>query len=171
MADGALFKIWCEKAGIPFKADYTLTDVLSTLTVYTTTGVSEARALLKINTKDHSQLKARFQKIFEADWKNKVSELKKKYNISDYEAVITNGTKETRNVSDFSESGKGGLKIILKSEGNPVAFMWMRGSGTEPVFRIMCDVKGSNPDFELFLNRNKVNILVNLKVQEKLIIK
>lgn len=151
MADGALFKIWCEKTGIPFKADFTLTDVLSTLPVYTTTGVSEARALLKINTKDHSQLKARFQKIFEADWKNKVSELKKKYNISDYEAVITKGTKETRNVSDFSESGKGGLKIILKSEGNPVAFMWMRGSGTEPVFRIMCDVKGNNPDFELFL--------------------
>ena len=24
----------------------------------------------------------------------------------------------------------------------------MRGSGTEPVFRIMCDVKGNNPEME-----------------------
>ena len=24
----------------------------------------------------------------------------------------------------------------------------MRGSGTEPVFRIMCDVKGDNPQME-----------------------
>jgi len=26
--------------------------------------------------------------------------------------------------------------------------MWMRGSGTEPVFRVMCDVKGNNPEME-----------------------
>ena len=26
--------------------------------------------------------------------------------------------------------------------------MWMRGSGTEPVFRVMCDVKGNKPKEE-----------------------
>ena len=29
--------------------------------------------------------------------------------------------------------------------------MWMRGSGTEPVFRVMCDVKGDDRDFEIYL--------------------
>ena len=63
--------------------------------------------------------------------------------------VITKGTKETRNVKDFSESGKGGLKILFKDkDSKPIAFIWMRGSGTEPVFRIMCDVKGDKPDME-----------------------
>ena len=56
---------------------------------------------------------------------------------------------ETTGVSDWSQSGKGGLKIIFKDEaGSPLAFIWMRGSGTEPVFRIMCDVRGDNAEEE-----------------------
>ena len=30
----------------------------------------------------------------------------------------------------------------------PASFIWMRGSGTEPVFRIMCDVKGTDAQKE-----------------------
>ena len=116
---------------------------------YTTTGVSEPRAILKVKNNDHTKLKAAFQKVFEADWKKKASELKNKYGITDWEAVITKGTKETRNVKDFSKSEKGGLKIIFKDKDTkPLAFIWMRGSGTEPVFRIMCDVKGDNAEME-----------------------
>ena len=52
-------------------------------------------------------------------------------------------------MSDWSESGKGGLKVIFKDDaGTSVAFIWMRGSGTEPVFRVMCDVKGDNVEEE-----------------------
>jgi len=147
--ENGLFKLWCDRAGIEYKNDYTLTDILETLPKYTTTGVSEARAVLKVKTTDHSLLKKNFQKIFEAEWKSKAQELKEKYNISDYEAIITNGTKETRNIEDFSLSGKGGLKILFKNQkGQALAFIWMRGSGTEPVFRVMCDVKGSNVEEE-----------------------
>ena len=91
----------------------------------------------------------RTQKNFEEEWQKEKSELASKYGITSYEAVITNGTKETRNVTDYSLSGKGGLKILFKNDKNePIAFIWMRGSGTEPVFRVMCDVKGDNPDME-----------------------
>ncbi len=149
MREDGLFKIWCEKAGIEYNPDFTLTDILATLPVYTTTGVSEPRAILKIKNTDHAALKASFQKVFEAEWKEKADKLKKDYGICSYEAVITNGTKETRNVTDYSLSGKGGLKIIFKDKDeNSVAFIWMRGSGTEPVFRIMCDVKGDNAEEE-----------------------
>lgn len=149
MRENGLFQMWCEKSGQKFKEDFTLTDVLSTLPVYTTTGVSEPRAVLHVKSNDHAKLKANFQKEFEKSWKEKASELEKKYGISSWEAVITNGTKETRNVKDFSTSGKGGLKILLKDKSETsIAFIWMRGSGTEPVFRIMCDVKGNNPEME-----------------------
>lgn len=152
LKEEGLFKMWCEKSGKEYKENFTLTDVLASLPIYTTTGVSDKRALLKINTTDHSQLKQKFQKVFEKEWKSNHKKLEKEYSITNYEAVITNGTKETRNIDDFSKSGKGGLKIILKDKGNnPLAFMWMRGSGTEPVFRIMCDVKGDNKDFEIYL--------------------
>ena len=149
MREDGLYEIWCKKAGIEYKADFTLNDVLESLPVYTTTGVSESRAILKVKNTDHAKLKAAFQNSFEADWEKKKSDLKKKYGIAGYEAVITNGTKETREVTDYSLSGKGGLKIIFKDQaGSPIAFIWMRGSGTEPVFRIMCDVRGDNAEEE-----------------------
>lgn len=149
LRDNGLFKLWCDKAGIPYKPDFTLSDVIETLPVYTTTGVSEPRAILHVKTTDHSELKSNFQKIFLAEWDKKHAELEQKFNIFSWEAVITNGTKEVCNVQDFSLSGKGGLKILFKNKDNvPIAFIWMRGSGTEPVFRIMCDVKGNNPEME-----------------------
>ncbi len=149
MREDGLYEIWCKKAGIEYKADFTLTDVLESLPVYTTTGVSEPRAILKVKNTDHAALKAAFQKAFESDWEKKKAELKKKYGIESYEAVITKGTVQTVGVSDWSESGKGGLKVIFKDEkGAPVTFIWMRGSGTEPVFRVMCDVRGDNAEEE-----------------------
>lgn len=143
-----LYKIWCEKSGAEFKENYTLTDILSSIPEYTTTGVSEPRAVLRIETKDHAVLKGRFQKIFESQWKEQKVFLENE-GITNYEAVITNGTKETRGVTDFSLSKKGGLKVIFKNNRmENLAFIWMRGSGTEPVFRIMCDVKGRKPELE-----------------------
>ncbi|MEE0133730.1 MAG: phosphoglucomutase [Treponema sp.] len=146
-----LFHRWCCKSGqeAAYKADFTLADVIATLPVYTTTGVSENRALLKIKTTDHGELKARFQKEFEASWQERKDELAQNYGIASYEAICNNGTKETRNLSDYSLSGKGGLKILFKdAKGKGAAFIWMRGSGTEPVFRILCDVRGNNKQME-----------------------
>jgi len=149
MRENGLYEMYCNKAGIKYNPDFTLTDILASLPVYTTTGVSEPRAITHVKNTDHAKLKASFQKVFEKEWSSKKAQLKKDYGIADWEAVITNGTKETRDVKDFSLSGKGGLKIIFKNEKKePVAFIWMRGSGTEPVFRIMCDVKGNNIEME-----------------------
>lgn len=146
-----LFHLWCSLSNQEEKytEDFSLIDVIETLPVYTTTGVSEARALLKIKTTDHSVLKAKYQKVFLSQWDEKKSSLEEKYGICNYEAVCNNGTKETKNISDFSISRKGGLKILLKDKNqNNLAFIWMRGSGTEPVFRVMCDVKGNNSEME-----------------------
>ncbi len=146
-----LFHLWCEASGQmdKYREDFTLRDIINSLPPYTTTGVSEKRAVLKINTIDHAKLKANFQKVFESQWELHKAELQQLYGFASYEAVITNGTKETRNVTDFSLSGKGGLKIIFKDNQNkPLSFIWMRGSGTEPVFRVMCDVKGNKPKQE-----------------------
>jgi phosphoglucomutase len=148
-----LFHLWCKKSGQEhlYKRNFTLCDIIDSLPVYTTTGVSEKRALLHIQTKDHSLLKGRFQKYFSNHWDTQKNYWEK-YGISSWEGICNNGTKETGNLTDFSLSGKGGLKILFKNSKNePVAYMWMRGSGTEPVFRILCDVKGNNSEFEASL--------------------
>ena len=155
-----LYKNWCNLTGAFYSDDFSLTDILDTLPKYTTTGVSESRAVLHIATKDHSLLKSRFQNVFQNEWTLKKDELYEKYKILYWECVITNGTKETRRVTDFSKSGRGGLKIVFYDEENiPVAFIWMRGSGTEPVFRILCDVKGDNPEMERFLLKWETQML------------
>ncbi len=156
-----LYRTWCEKSGHAYRDDFTLTDVLGTLPVYTTTGVSEPRAVLHIRTMDHALLKGRFQKIFEAEWKSKLDTFSAKYGIVSYETVLTNGTTETRNAADFSKSGSGGLKIIFSDrKKNPCAFIWMRGSGTEPVFRIMCDVKSADAEEEKELLQWETDMLL-----------
>ena len=151
-----LFHLWCEKSGQEetYKKlnsngkSFTLGDVISTLPVYTTTGVSEERAVLHVKTFDKGHLKTRFQKIFEADWKKCKDELLQKYNIAYYDAAITNGTKEVAGATDWN-NGNGGLKIrFFDRSGKYLAFIWMRPSGTEPVFRVMCDVKGNKPKEE-----------------------
>jgi len=44
---------------------------------------------------------------------------------------------------------RGGLKIqFLDGTGEPAGFIWMRGSGTEPVFRIMADLRGTDREGE-----------------------
>lgn len=136
------------------KKDFSLADVLSTLPVFSTTPVSEERAVVHLKTKDQTALKKNFQKVFESEWKSGNSPAQK-FGFNSYKISLTNGIKETRNASDMSESGTGGLKILFYRDNEaeasgkePCAFMWMRGSQTEPLFRVMCDVEGNNPEME-----------------------
>ena len=146
-----IFKLWCEKSGQTdkFIQNASLSDIYKTLPVYTTTGVTEPRAKLQILTKDHSQLKAAYQSVLDLQWQNAYADFSIKYGIMGFESVCNVGTEETRNLTDFTKSARGGLKLIfLDMAKNPIAFVWMRGSGTESVFRVMCDVKGDNPQME-----------------------
>jgi phosphomannomutase len=61
------------------------------------------------------------------------------------------GTESRKGTGPAFRSGaeKGGLKIVFYDEnGSPAAFIWMRGSGTEPVFRVLADCRGSSPQIE-----------------------
>ncbi len=156
-----LFHIWCERSGQEYlyKDNFSLSDILESLPVYTTTGVSEERAILQVKTEDKGLLKEHFKKIFEEEWLAKKDEIEAIYGFSSYEADTTNGTDEKKNTSDWN-NGKGGLKIrFLDSKGETKAFIWMRPSGTEPVFRVMCDVKGDEPSAERSLLRWEVSMI------------
>ena len=151
-----LFHIWCEKSGQEQKyasftshgKSFSISDILSTLPVYTTTGVSESRAVLHVKSQDKGHLKIRFQKLFISEWNKYREQLLQKYDIASYDAATTNGTSEVVGTTDWN-NGNGGLKIrFFNSQNKPCAFIWMRPSGTEPVFRVMCDVKGDRPSEE-----------------------
>ena len=158
-----LFHIWCEKSlqEYRYRDDFTLSDILATLPVYETTGVSESRAVLTVRTQDKGLLKENFQKIFTEEWKNHKDELESIYHFDAYEADITNGTEEKRNVTNWN-NGNGGLKIRFMNSLDSTqtnAFIWMRPSGTEPVFRVLCDVRGNEYSAERSLLRWEVSMI------------
>lgn len=149
-----LFHLWCSLSGQKksYHEDFTFSDILETLPKWVTTSVYEDDAMLKIKTLDHSILKRKFQTVFLREWETKKKDLSEKWGFLHWIAISNNGTTQTEGLTDFGISGKGGLKIqFLDTEKKPIAYIWMRGSGTEPVFRILCDARGSNIEVERML--------------------
>jgi phosphoglucomutase len=145
---GGLYKLWCKLSGQPYREDFTLSDIIASLPPFVTTSSYEPDAILLIKTEDHALLKKRYQRIFEREWDTHKDTLAAKYGIVAYEAWAYKGDEVIRPCHDFSDAGRGGLRIMFyrnRREGNngpAFGFIWMRGSGTEKAFRIMADIQG-----------------------------
>jgi phosphoglucomutase len=137
-----LFELWCSASGQPerYHPDFNLTDVIASLPPFATTGAYSPEAVLNVISTDHGALKNRYQKKFLRQWEERANELKACYGIYRWEATAYNGMEERKSITDFGEAGRGGLKICFYDAHNKaVAWIWMRGSATEPVFRVMAD--------------------------------
>ncbi|MDR1904821.1 MAG: phosphatidylglycerol lysyltransferase [Treponema sp.] len=149
-----LFKIWCDlsKNSKSYRSDFKLKDILNSLPPFVTTSAYSEDAILRLETTDHILLKRRYESVFRREWERSKDELMKRYGIVAWKAFAYVGTEEKPVQSDFGVSGTGGLKIIfLREDNRSIACIWMRGSGTEPVFRIMADTEGRDEIFERYL--------------------
>jgi phosphoglucomutase len=145
------FELWCDRSGQAeaYRPDFTLADIIASLPAFVSAGTYSPEALLRVKTADHGLLKGRYQRIFLREWEERKGLLKDRYGIAGWEAAAYNGMEEKRGIADFSVAGKGGLKIsFFNKAGRRTACIWMRGSGTEPVFRVMADVEGSDRQME-----------------------
>jgi phosphoglucomutase len=144
-----LFKLWCNVSHQPekYRPDYDLADIIASLPTFATTGAYAPSAVLNVMSADHAALKGRYQNIFLREWEKRKDELKARYGIYSWEAAVYNGMEEKKGISDFATAGKGGLKICFNNaNGMAVASIWMRGSATEPVFRILADAGSETGD-------------------------
>jgi len=149
-----LFEIWCKYSGQTdkYRENFTLADIIASLPPFITTPAYSSDAVLRINTNDHTLLKDRYQKVFLREWENRKNELKARFGFCAWEARAYNGLEERRGISRFGEADRGGLKILFLNDKNAeCAYIWMRGSTTEPVFRIMADAAGNDASVERFL--------------------
>lgn len=151
-----LFEIWCQKSGQmdKYREDFTLYDVIETIPNFVTTSAYEDRAIMNIRSKSHGSLKKSYEEIFLQDWEEKKSILKERFGITEWVEINSEGTNEKIGMGSDKRSGRetGGLKFILKGDGGVnSAYLWMRGSGTEPVFRVLVDSKGSDIEKEAYL--------------------
>ncbi|MGA2546373.1 MAG: phosphatidylglycerol lysyltransferase [Rectinemataceae bacterium] len=151
-AGEGLFAIWMRRSGRPYDEDFGIDEILASLPAFSTTSVFEPRAAFRVKSGDQAALKARYATLFLGEWRKRGAELKARFGVASWEAFATNGQAEIRVGADFAASGRGGLRIALADEsGRPRAFLWMRGSGTESVFRVMADVEGGKAADEEYL--------------------
>jgi phosphomannomutase len=131
-----------------------LQNTLDALPRFTTTNSYEPEGVMKIRTEDHGLLKRRYEEIFLDEWSSRKDRLNDMLGIVSWEEVNYEGTEERRGFGPEYRSGKekGGFTIVFNDErGRPAAYIWMRGSGTEPVFRVLADVEGDNREAHDFL--------------------
>lgn len=185
------------------RSNYCLSDIMATLPNWSTTSVFEERAMLRVASTNHAELKAAYQKVFLREWEKQKAALQERFGIESWRALATNGIFEKDVSTDFAQAGKGGLRIVFSGHTsrlaahcqNPprfattaklsvaqltaiessaeaealgleassaqtvgpaqpsvdIAFLWMRGSGTEPVLRIMADIDGGSAEDEAYL--------------------
>lgn len=148
------FRLWLERSGQDgaYRDDFGLADVLVSLPRFATTSVFEDRAALHVRSRDHAALKNAYESIFRKAWPDLARSLERYCGRLSWKALSSSGTSERELSGRFGESGSGGLKIRFSDEaGADSGFLWMRGSGTEPVFRVMADIRGSDPAVETLL--------------------
>lgn len=156
------FEAWCRRIGRPYSPDFELTDVVASLPAFTTTSAYEDRALLKIRSLDHAALKAAYERHYAADWEARRSELARRFGVAGWREINYEGTREIIGFGPACRSGaqRGGLKIQFEdAAGQFVACLWMRGSGTEPVFRVAVDLRGDDAAGEAWLLEWQVDLI------------
>ena len=151
-----LFKIWCKKSDQSdnYKENFGIKDILSTLPPFTTTSAYDDRAIMRITSNDHSILKQRYEDIFLSEWESKKSYLSESFGIYSWREINYEIKDEKTGFGSDFRSGlqTGGLKIVFSDrEGIDTDYIWMRGSGTEPIFRILADCTGNDSRREAWL--------------------
>jgi phosphoglucomutase len=140
-----LFELWCKHSKQGYRSDFSLADIIASLPGFVTTGSYTPDALLQVKTPDHALLKQRYNKIFLDEWEKRSATFESDCGITGWIASAYIGQNEYAGITDFGAAGRGGLRIVFTDkQDQPVASIWMRGSGTEPVFRVMADVQGNN---------------------------
>lgn len=148
------YGLWCSRRGLPFQADFGLEDIVASLPAYTTTSVYEDRALMQITTLDHGRLKAAYEQVFLEEWEANKAMLASRFGIQGWECLNHEGTVVRPGMGKANRTGeeRGGFKILFTDgAGRARGYLWMRGSGTEPVFRILVDLAGQDAAGEQLL--------------------
>jgi phosphoglucomutase len=148
------YRLWLRRSGqeSAYHEEFGLCDVLATMPRFTTTSVFEERAALRVRSKDQTALKGAYEVLFRKAWPSIAREIEPRLGPVSWKAYASLGSTQKELTGGFAGSGTGGLKIVLvDASGSEAGFLWMRGSGTEPVFRVMADIHGDDTGLEALL--------------------
>lgn len=111
--------------------------VLSSLPSYYTTPSFSSEAVMKVSSQDWFALKEAYEKILLSEIEDNMPKRTSSYEIRQY-----GGSDEKKGPGDYLS---GGYKVLfLDGEGNSVSSIWLSRSRTEPVVRVMADVRDAD---------------------------
>ena len=138
-----LYKTWCNLSNNEYKDNYNLGDILKTINFYSNVETSSEKAILKLKVENQEILKTNYEKLLEKEMQNN-NKLISKLLINNFETINYEGIKQSKTRTGDSS---GGLKVLLKTAKNEIiASLWMRGSKTEPIFRVLSEIKSGKQD-------------------------
>lgn len=149
LTDENLFRLVVSKDSPSDSVLMNLEHALESLPKRIITGGFSEQAVMKVRTTDHGALKTAYEKIFAREWDERSAYLRERFGICSWEEQQTEGIYCRTGIGCEFRSGRGtgGLKIIFFDDQKQATdFIWMRGSQTEPVFRIMADATGTDQD-------------------------
>lgn len=122
---------------------------------FSTTPVTSKRARINVGAIAHETLKQRVEALLPDRAPEAIGLLERQDETgSTWEIMNFEGThcRPGTGNRDPQGDGTGGFTVwFYGAQGSPFAFVWMRGSRTEPVFRVIADVTGSDDTREVAL--------------------
>lgn len=138
-------KLWFLSVGKQVPRSITLDGIIESLPVYTTTGSFSKAGKMQV-TQSHGILKNRYEALLQSDWEMRKTELSA-MGIHSFTIFQTEGTNCYEGMGEAYRHGlySGGYKVALKNRDGVITdYLWMRGSKTEPVFRVVVDCQGDD---------------------------
>lgn len=124
-----------------------LLDTARLIPPFTTTATDDARAKMEVGAVRHGRLKEEYERLVPDRIGAIMPELERALEVQSWEFWNYEGTRAVRGPGNRTGAETGGLRVLfLDNCRRPRASVWMRGSGTEPVFRVMADCAGLRPD-------------------------
>ena len=127
----------------------TVAELIRSMPTFTTTSAYEERAVMRVGSVPQSALKRRFEENLPVQFAGRSQMLRRGADITEWRVINYESTEAREGIGNRTGSESGGLKVMLTdSNGRDTGFLWMRGSKTEPVFRIMVDIEGHRSELE-----------------------
>lgn len=137
-----LYSFIADKLSLSDKENVSLTKIINAIPRYTTTSAFSSEAVLRVRAMQFEPLKRAYEELFLNSWDNYRSDELYSYEVHQYEG---SGERVGFGTEYRDENSAGGYQIVFYDKnGKFSAYLWLSKSKTEPVMRIMADIKGDD---------------------------
>lgn len=120
--------------------------MVQSLPRFATLETDDSRAKMQIGSCSHAALKQQYEALLPEALPAIASQLAPSFGTLDHTVMNYEGSQTRVGTGNRSGAQTGGLRVVFSdAQGIDRASVWMRGSGTEPVFRVLADVEGDDP--------------------------